>query len=49
MSYYEFPHSRKFDQDLGWLIEAYQELLKEYQDLLVRVEELEKKNTEVTE
>lgn len=39
MSYYEFPHSRTYDQDLGWLIEKVNELE-------ARVKALEEKETE---
>lgn len=30
MGYYEFPHTRNYDTDLGYLIKKYKELLKSY-------------------
>lgn len=34
MSLFEFPHTRTYDSDLGWLIKAYEELVKEYNELI---------------
>ena len=34
MSFFEFPHTRTYDSDLGWLIKAYEELEKEYNQLI---------------
>ena len=33
MAFFEFPHTRTYDSDLGWLIKQYNELLGEYGDL----------------
>lgn len=30
MGYYEFPHSRNYDTDLGYLIKQYKELIEKY-------------------
>lgn len=30
MAYFEFPHTRTYDSDLGWLIETYKKLTSEY-------------------
>lgn len=34
MSNFEFPHTRTYDSDLGWLIKKMQELLNEYNTLM---------------
>lgn len=34
MSYFEFPHTRTYDSDLGWLIEEYKQLEEDVNDLL---------------
>ena len=34
MSFFEFPHTRTYDSDLGWLIKSMEELLNEYNDLI---------------
>lgn len=34
MSFFEFPHTRTYDSDLGWLIKSMETLLKEYQSLI---------------
>ena len=35
MGYYnEFPHTRGYDGDLGWLIKIYKELLRNYSSIL---------------
>ena len=34
MSFFEFPHTRTYDSDLGWLIKSMKELLDEYNDLI---------------
>ena len=34
MSYFEFPHTRTYDSDLGWLIKSMEELLDEYNALM---------------
>lgn len=34
MSFFEFPHTRTYDSDLGWLIKKMQELLAEYDVLM---------------
>lgn len=33
--YYDFPHTRNYDSDLGFLIKMYQELTARYDDLLI--------------
>lgn len=33
MAYYEFPHTRNYDQDLGYLISMYKELDKKYESI----------------
>lgn len=37
MSYFEFPHTRTYDSDLGWLIKSMKELIDEYNDILSTV------------
>lgn len=44
MAYYEFPHSRTYDQDLGWIIQKLEELQKENEALEARVKALEEKD-----
>lgn len=39
MGYYEFPHTRNYDSDLGFLIQMYQELTAKYDDLLISFDE----------
>lgn len=34
MSNFEFPHTRTYDSDLGWLIKKMQELMNEYNTLM---------------
>lgn len=34
MAYFEFPHTRTYDSDLGWLIKEYGELSAAYQTLV---------------
>lgn len=34
MSFFEFPHTRTYDSDLGWLIREMKELLNEYDNLI---------------
>ena len=34
MSFFEFPHTRTYDSDLGWLIKKMEELLNEYNELV---------------
>ena len=34
MSFFEFPHTRTYDSDLGWLIKKMEELLNEYNELI---------------
>lgn len=41
MSYlYDFPHTRKYDDDLGFLIEYYKEVKEAYDGTLDRINEL---------
>ena len=41
MSYlYDFPHTRKYDDDLGFLIEYYTEVKKAYDGTWARINEL---------
>lgn len=41
MSYlYDFPHTRKYDDDLGFLIEYYKEVKEAYDGTLARINEL---------
>lgn len=41
MSYlYEYPHTRKYDDDLGFLIEYYNEVKEAYDGTLARINEL---------
>lgn len=35
MAYYEFPHTKEYDRDLGFLIQMYQELTAKYDELLI--------------
>ena len=30
MSYFEFPHTRTYDGDLGWIIKVLEELTEKY-------------------
>lgn len=39
MGYYDFPHTRTYDSDLGFLIKRYKELNKDY-DTLVKIYEM---------
>lgn len=34
MAFFEFPHTRTYDSDLGWLIKDYQQLTEAYQTLV---------------
>lgn len=43
MSYYEFPHTRTYNQDLGWLIAAVKELQAQVKELQEKVAALEEK------
>lgn len=40
MGYYEFPHTRNYDSDLGFLIEYYKEVKKSYDGTWDRINEL---------
>lgn len=42
MGYYEVPHTRNYDSDLGYLIKKYKELIKKYEDLNKNVTNLNK-------
>lgn len=37
--YYNFPHTRNYDSDLGFLIEMYKELTSKYNNLLISFDE----------
>lgn len=39
MSFFEFPHTRNYDSDLGWIIQKVQLLLEEYVGLLKQLNE----------
>ena len=39
MSFFEFPHTRNYDSDLGWIIQKVKFLLEEYAGLLEQVNE----------
>ena len=41
MSYFDFPHTRNYDSDLGWLIQEYNRLSDELAALTVRVTDAE--------
>lgn len=43
MAYYEFPHSRTYDQDLGWLIAKVEELETKVTEQQAEIDELKKK------
>lgn len=43
MGYYEFPHTRNYDQDLGFLIKKYNKLNKDY-NTLINIYEIVKNN-----
>ena len=43
MGYYEFPHTRNYDSDLGFFIKKYYELGKDYDTLVNIYEEVKKK------
>lgn len=34
MAFYDFPHTRTYDSDLGFLIQSYQELMDNYKKLI---------------
>ena len=34
MAFFEFPHTRSYDSDLGWLIRKYEDLSKAYDTLM---------------
>lgn len=38
MGYYEFPHTRNYDTDLGYLIKVFKELTTYYEKLLQNIE-----------
>lgn len=48
MSYFEFPHTRNYDSDLGWIIEKTKFLLDEYSELLEQVNENTEKISELS-
>lgn len=37
--YYNFPHTRTYDSDLGFLIQMYEELTNKYDNLLISFDE----------
>lgn len=37
--YYDFPHTRTYDSDLGFLIKMYLELTNKYDDMLISFDE----------
>ena len=37
MSFFEFPRTRTYDSDLGWLIDSMRKLIDEYNDILTQV------------
>ena len=48
MGYYDFPHTRDYDQDLGFLIKQYKELGKDYETLVKIYEKIQKDITNIT-
>lgn len=55
MAFFEFPHTRSYDSDLGWLIRKYDDLSKAYDtltdccaDVQSRLEALETLYTQIT-
>ena len=34
MSFFEFPHTRTYDSDLGWLIKEMEKLINNYNELV---------------
>lgn len=34
MGYYDFPHTRNYDSDLGFLIKSYNDLMENYKKLI---------------
>lgn len=42
MGFYEFPHTRNYDSDLGFLIKLYKELLSQYSSIQEAIKGLEK-------
>ena len=41
MAYYEFPHTENYDEDLGWLIEKYGDIIEAIEDHETRIKYLE--------
>lgn len=42
MGYYDFPHTRNYDGDLGYLIHQYKVLYDDYKNLKIKQSEFEK-------
>lgn len=49
MSFFEFPHTRNYDSDLGWIIEKVKLLLEEYAGLLETLNEHSEQISELSE
>lgn len=49
MSFFEFPHTRNYDSDLGWIIQKVKFLLEEYAGLLEQVNENTEQISELSE
>lgn len=45
MAFFEFPHTRTYDSDLGWLIKDYHELKTEYDTLMDCCEDVQTRIT----
>ena len=42
MSYYDFPHTRNYDSDLGFLINRYNQLIKDVNATIEEIKNLDK-------
>ena len=47
MAYFEFPHTRSYDGDLGWIIKNMSKLVKEYNSILDDQKALDDKMNEI--
>lgn len=45
MAFFEFPHTRSYDSDLGWLIKDYHDLVEDYNTLVDSNQDIQNRMT----